>query len=328
MTLDAERITTALASVLGDSPWADRADDFARDLQDVLDQLRAEGMDATADTLATGANQLLAPFADIGTAAIAMTDDPTDLHAAKREAFQAVLDGKDVFLDRLPGLREELAASAGGDTVPAVTDEAVFDEIKALELEARSAMSAIDGGDGNGPANAVLRGMQQMRATLRQDRSVADVTGRFEDSFNGTAATHVNDLLRHAAESEGAPPPPDAAEDFLNDVCFGLGFIPVGPGGVGDDIMMGFVLAMFGLETSLANDEACTLLADGMTVALALIDMALVFVEVAGAFAIGSALPSGAGLLFIMFFLLSIWIALKLMCDAIAIATVLQECAG
>ena len=71
VALDAERVTAALTAVLSDSPWADRAEDFSRDLQEILDQLRAEGMDATADTLAAGANDVLAPISDIASAAIA-----------------------------------------------------------------------------------------------------------------------------------------------------------------------------------------------------------------------------------------------------------------
>lgn len=330
VALDAERVTAALTAVLDDSPWADRARDFARELQGVLDQLRAEGMDATADTLATGANDMLAPFADIAGAAIAMTDDPAALQAVKVEAFGSVLDARDRFVERLPRVRAELSGSAGGDTVPAVGDEAVFDELKALEQEARVAMSAVEGGAGNGPANAVLRGMQQFRAQLRGDRSIDDITGRLEDNLTGLRTTPAYDTLRQAAESGGAPPPPDAAEDFLNDVCFAVGFLPGGPGGIGEngDEIVALILAQLGIATGAANDDTCTLLADGMTVVLALLDMAMVFMELAAAFQIGAVLPSGAGLLFILFFLVSVWMAVKLMCDAIAIATVMQECAG
>jgi hypothetical protein len=327
VALDAARITASLGAVLGDSPWADRARDFARDLQDLLDQLRAEGMVATADTLATGANLLLAPFADIGAAAIAMTDDPTALNATKLAAYRAFADGHDVFLARLAETRAELSAHAGGDTVPAVTDEAVFDELKALETEARVAMSAVDGGAGNSLANAVLRGMQEYRAKLRQERSIDDVTGRFEGGLTAGQVTSVFEMLRDNPDAAPAPPPPDAAEDFLNNVCFGLGFIPVSPAGVSDDLLQ-YALSILGLSLGANDDEACDLLADGLSAALAILDIVLVFMELAAVFSIGAALPSGAGLLFILFFLLSVWIALKLMCDAIAIVTVLDQCAG
>jgi hypothetical protein len=330
VSLDAARVTAALTAVLDDSPWADRAADFAAELQGVLDQLRVEGMDATADTLATGANDMLAPFADIASAAIAMTDDPTALQSVKVDAFQSVLDARDLFVARLPTVKTELAGSAGGDTVPAVSDESVFDELKAVEQEARAAMSALEGGAGNGPANAVLRGMQQFRAQLRGDRSVDDITGRLEDNLTGLRTTLAYDTLRQAAETEGAAPPPDAAEDFLNDVCFAVGFLPGGPGGLGEngDEIVALILAQLGIATGAANDDTCTLLADGMTVVLALLDMAMVFMELAAAFQIGAVLPSGAGLLFIMFMLVAVWMSLKLMCDAIAIATVMQQCAA
>lgn len=328
--LDAARVTAALTAVLSDSPWADRADDFSRDLQAILDQLRAEGMDATADTLAAGANDVLAPVSDIAAAAIAMGDDATALQQVKVEAFESILAARDLFVDRLATVEDELKGSAGGDTVPAVTDESVFDELKAVELEARVAMSAVEGGDGNGPANTVLRGMQQFRAHLRGDRSVSDITGRLSDNLTGLRTTPAYDTLRQAAEAEGAPPPPDAAEDFLNDVCFAVGFLPGGPGGLGEngDEIVALILAQLGIAVGAANDDTCTLLADGATVVLALLDMVMVFMELAAAFSIGAALPSGAGLLFIMFFLVSIWMAVKLMCDAIAIATVMQQCAG
>jgi hypothetical protein len=327
VALDAAAVTASLGAALGDSPWADKAAAFAGRLQGMLDTLRADGHDATADFLATGANDMLAPVADVTTAAIAMGTDATALQEAKGEAFKAILSARDSMMAGLPALREELREANGGDAVEPVTDPAVFAEVIALEEEARVAMHAV-GADGNGPANAVLRGFQQFRAQIAGERSVDDVVGRMDDSLSGLRATAAADVLHQAAENPA--PPPDDAEDFLENVCFAMGFIPVGPGGFGEsgDEIAGLILAQFGIIVGEAGDDTCSAFADGMTVVLALIDMALVFVEVAAIGRIGAVLPGGAGILFLLFMLLAVWMAIKLMCDAIALATVLNECVG
>jgi hypothetical protein len=188
-------------------------------------------------------------------------------------------------------------------------------------------MGAIDGGAGNGLANGVIRAMQQQRASLRADGSLSELLDRFEGAFTGDRATAALRQLRAVAAGPPPAPPPDAAEELVADVCFALFFVPIGPTGVTDDILLQGVLAMLGIPSTVNPDDACSLATDGMALVLALIDMVLVFVEVAAAFAALAAL-SAPLLLFMLTFLIAVWMSLKLLCDAITIATVLDQCAG